>query len=169
MNRKSNKDKIEKIVRKLREEIPEVIIRTTLIVGFPGETEEDFRELSEFVKKAKFNKLGAFMYSKEDGTPASKLKEQIHHNTKKSRHSKIMKMQKEISRENLEKTIGKTYEVLIEEISFDKKYYVGRTYMDVPEEDGVVFIKKEKEIELGSFAKCEIIDIKDYDLIGKIL
>ena len=148
MNRKSDKESIENLVKKLRKEIPDVILRTTLIVGFPGETEEDFSELYNFVKQAKFDKLGCFMYSKEDGTPAERLKDQIHHMTKKSRHSKIMSLQKEISKQNLEEKIGKTYEAVIENISFDKKYYVGRTYMDVPDEDGIIFIKKYKELSI---------------------
>lgn len=169
MNRKSDKKGIEELIDKLRKEISEVILRTTLIVGFPGESEEDFNELVEFVKRAKFNKLGVFKYSKEDGTPASRLKEQIHHSTKKSRLNKIMSLQKEISKGNLEKVIDNTYDVLIENLSFDKKYYIGRTYMDVPEEDGVVFIKNDKEIKLGSFVKCKITNVRDYDLIGKIV
>ena len=169
MNRKSDKESIEKVIRKIRKEIPNAILRTTLIVGFPGETEEDFNELYEFVKKTRFDKLGAFTYSKEDGTPAARLKDQIHHMTKKTRHKKIMTMQREISKKNLEEKIGQSYETLIEGTSFDGKYYIGRTYMDVPEEDGVVFIKKENEIRVGSFAKCKIIDVKDYDLIGEIV
>lgn len=121
MNRKSDKESIEKVVKKIRKEIPNVILRTTLIVGFPGETEEEFCELYNFVEQAKFDKLGVFMYSKEDGTPASKLKEQIHFMTKKSRHKKIMTLQQEISKNNLEEKQDKIYEVLIEDISFDRK------------------------------------------------
>lgn len=148
MNRKSDKQSIENVIEKIRREIPDVILRTTLIVGFPGETKEDFDELYQFVKTTKFDKLGTFMYSKEDGTPAAKLKEQIHPMTKKSRYNKIMQMQKEISKQNLEKKLGNVYECLIENSSFDGKYYIGRTYMDVPDEDGVVFIKKEKDIPI---------------------
>ena len=169
MNRKSDKESIENVITKIRKEIPNVILRTTLIVGFPGEKEEDFGELYEFVKCAKFDKLGCFTYSKEDGTPAAKLKEQIHPMTKKARHRKIMTIQQEISKNNLEEKIGNIYDTLIENISFDGKYYIGRTYMDVPQEDGVVFIKKEKEIKLGSFVKCKITEVRDYDLIGKII
>lgn len=124
MNRKSNHKGIEDIVTKIRKEIPEVIIRTTLIVGFPGETDKDYNELYKFVEEAKLDKLGVFIYSKEDGTPAARLKEQIHHMTKKKRHSKIMMLQKEISKENLENKIGKTYTVMLESVSFDKKYYI---------------------------------------------
>lgn len=169
MNRKSDKESIENVIRKIRKEIPDVVLRTTLIVGFPGETEEDFCELYDFVKNVKFDKLGTFMYSKEDGTPAARLKEQIHYMTKKSRYKKIMSMQKEISKQNLEKKLGKTYEVVIENISFDNKYYIGRTYMDVPEEDGVVFIKKEKEMPLGTFTKCKITEVKEYDLLAEFV
>ena len=167
MNRKSDKESIEKVIKKIREEIPDVILRTTLIVGFPGETEEDFNELYEFVKKERFDKLGTFMYSKEDGTPAARLKKQIHYMTKKSRHKKIMSLQKKISKENLQEKLGKTYESIVESTSFDNKYYIGRTYMDVPEEDGVVFIKKDEEIELGTFVNCKITGIRDYDLIAE--
>lgn len=103
---------------------------------FPGETQEDFEKLYEFVKETKFDKLGAFTYSKEDGTPASRLKEQIHPMTKKSRYNKIMKLQQEISKENEKKNIGRELEILIEGITPDKKYYVGRSYMDVPDIDG---------------------------------
>ena len=169
MNRKSDKESIKKVITKIRKEIPNVILRTTLIVGFPGETEEDFNQLYEFVKWARFDKLGCFTYSKEDGTPAARLKEQIHPMTKKSRHRKIMTLQQEISKANLEEKIGKTYDALIESTSFDGKYYIGRTYMDVPEEDGVVFIEKTKEIPLGSFVKCKITEVRDYDLIGNLI
>lgn len=170
MNRKSNGESIRKVIRNIRNEIPNVILRSTVIVGFPGETEENFEELYEFVKEAKFDKLGAFMYSKEDGTPAEKFDNQIHHNTKRSRYNKIMRIQKDISRENLESKIGKNYEAIIESKSFDGKYWIGRTYMDVPEEDGVVFIENNTEENLkGTFVNIEIIDVKEYDLMAKIV
>jgi len=121
MNRKSDKESIENVIAKIRKEIPDVILRTTLIVGFPGETEKDFEELYRFVQKTRFDKLGVFMYSKEDGTPAAKLKDQIHHMTKKARHKKIMSIQQEISKKNLEKALGKTYEAVIDNVSFDRK------------------------------------------------
>ncbi len=169
MNRKSNGESIKKLMNKIRQEIPDVILRTTVMVGFPGETKEDFDELYNFIKETKFDKLGAFMYSKEDGTPAAKLKNQIHPMTKKSRYNKIMELQKEISKQNLENKINKEYTALIEDVSFDNKYYIGRTYMDVPDMDGVIFIKndtKEKD-KIGQFVKCRIIDVKDYDLIAE--
>lgn len=167
MNRQSNGESIRNLIQKLRSQIPEVIIRTTVMVGFPGETKEDFNELYEFIRDAKFDKLGCFSYSKEDGTPAARLKEQIHPMTKKSRYNKIMKLQKEISKENLKNKIGKTLEILIEGETFDHKYYIGRSYMDVPEIDGVVYIKeKENEpLQIGEFTTCKVIDVNDYDLI----
>lgn len=171
MNRHSNGESIRKVIKKIKQEIPDVIIRSTVMVGFPGETKQDFEELYNFLKEIKFDKLGAFTYSKEEGTPAATLKEQIHPNTKKSRYNKIMELQKEISRNNLKNKIGNIYETLIEDISFDKKYYIGRTYMDVPDMDGIVFIKnnnKEKEL-IGKYIKCKIINQKEYDLIGEVI
>ncbi len=169
MNRQSNGESIKKLICKLRKEIPDVILRTTVMVGFPGETKEDFNELYSFLKEAKFDKLGAFSYSKEEGTPAYNMKEQIHPSTKRSRYNKIMSLQQQISHENLEKNIGKTFEVLIEGITKNKKYYVARSYMDTPEIDGVIYIENTKSLEIGKFTSCKIIDVKDYDLIGKLL
>ena len=170
MNRRTNKEQIEGLISKLRKEIPDVTLRTSLIVGFPGETEKDFEELREFVKKAKFDKLGAFMYSKEEGTPAARLPEQIHGNTKKARYNKIMAIQQKISKENLEKKIGKVYEALIEDVSFDGKYLIGRTKQDVPEEDGIIYIKNAGLTNMvNKFVNVEITDVKDYDLIGKLI
>ena len=169
MNRKTSKEQIEKLLNKIRENIPDVTLRTSLIVGFPGETKEDFEELLEFVKKAKFDKLGTFMYSKEDGTPAEKLPNQIHGNTKKARYNQIMKAQQEISKELQNEKLGKTYEVLVEDMSFDGKYFIGRTMQDVPEMDGIVYIKnetdKKPEDVLNNFINCKVIDVSDYDLI----
>ena len=172
MNRKTSKENIIKILEKIRNKIPNVTLRTSLIVGFPGETKENFEELLKFVKDTKFDKLGTFMYSKEEGTPAAKLPNQIHGNTKKARYNKIMEAQQEISKQILEEKIGKTYKILIEDISFDKKYLIGRTMQDVPEEDGLVYIKKDKNLNenevLNSFINCKIIDVSNYDLIGEI-
>ena len=169
MNRKSTSESIYELIEKLRNKIPDVIIRTTVMVGFPGETNEDFEQLYEFIKKAKLDKMGAFMFSKEEGTPAEKLKEQIHHMTKKSRYNKIMEVQNKISDQKLKEKIGNTYKVLIEGSSFDNKYYIGRTYMDVPEIDGIVYIRKTKQILEGSFIDCKITDVNEYDLIAEII
>lgn len=166
MNRKCTGQSIKNTISKLRKEIPDVVIRTTLMVGFPGETQEDFEKLYEFVKETKFDKLGAFTYSKEDGTPASRLKEQIHPMTKKSRYNKIMKLQQEISKENEKKNIGRELEILIEGITPDKKYYVGRSYMDVPDIDGVAYVKNTSNEDLiGKYIKAKVVEVKDYDLI----
>ena len=173
MNRRTSKEYIEDLISKIRKEIPEVVLRTSLIVGFPGETQEDFDELYEFVNKTKFDRLGTFMYSKEENTPASRLPNQIHHSTKRARYNKIMKEQKEIATENLKNKIGKKYKVLIEDVSFDNKYFIGRTMYDIPQEDGLVYIKNNKDLLkkdlLNKFVECEITDINDYDLIGKII
>ena len=170
MNRKTRKEQIEGLIKKIRKEIPDVTLRTSLIVGFPGETKEDFNQLYNFVGDAEFDKLGVFMYSKEEGTPAALLPEQIHGNTKKSRYNKIMEKQQEISRKKQEQKIGTICEVLVEDISFDGKYYIGRTSQNVPEIDGIVYIKnnmKAKNI-LNQFIKCKIVKISDYDLIAEI-
>ena len=166
MNRKCTGESIRKVIEKLRKEIPNVIIRTTVMVGFPGETNEDFEELYDFIKETKFDKLGAFSYSKEDGTPASRLKEQIHPMTKKSRYNKIMKLQKEISKQNEQQLLVRELEILIEDMSFDRKYYVGRSYMDVPEIDGVAYIKNNTDKNLiGQYIKAKVVEVKDYDVI----
>lgn len=168
MNRKSNGQSIRKLIQTLREEIPDVIIRTTVMVGFPGETNEDFEELYEFLKEAKFDKLGAFAYSKEEGTAACLFSEQVHPQTKKSRYRKIMELQRKISEENLKQKNGKQYEVMIEGMTKNKKYYIARSYMDVPEIDGVVFIENTKPLKNGEFVTCQMIDVREYDLIGTI-
>ena len=168
MNRKTSKEQIQELIKKIRKQIPEVTLRTSIMVGFPGETKEDFEELQEFIKNAKFDKLGAFMYSKEEGTPAEKLPNQIHGNTKKSRYNKIMEEQQIISNQNLKKKIGKTFDVLIEDVSFDGKYFIGRTMQDVPEIDGIVYIKnigQDEDKMLNKIEKYKVIDISDYDLI----
>ena len=168
MNRKTSKENIEKLISKIRKEIPEVTLRTSLIVGFPGETKEQFEELYDFVEKTKFDKLGVFEYSKEDGTPAATMPNQIHHMTKKSRFNKIMSLQQDISREKMKAKIGTEQEVLIENKSFDRKYYIGRTKSDVPDIDGVVYIKNNK-LEINEFVNCKITDFKEYDLVGEVI
>ena len=166
MNRQSDGESIRNLITKLRKELPDVILRTTVMVGFPGETKEEFEELYEFLKEAKFDKLGTFMYSKEEGTPAAKLKEQINACTKKCRYQKIMELQQQISKENLKNKIGTLQEVRVEGITKNQKYYVGRSYMDVPETDGVVYFTSSEPLENGQFVQCEITDVREYDLIG---
>ena len=161
MNRKSTGESIRNLITKLRKEIPDVVIRSTLMVGFPGETEEDFEELYEFVKWAKLDKLGCFTYSKEEGTAAFNMDNQVHSMTKKKRYNKIMVLQQKISEENMKRHIGKTLKVLVEENG------VGRTYMDVPDIDGVIYI--EGNAKPNTFVNCKVTGFKEYDLIGKVI
>ena len=169
MNRKSNSISIENTINKIREEIPDVILRTTFIVGFPGETEEDFFELYEFINRAKFEKMGAFKYSKEDGTPAARLKEQVHYKTKQVRYDKIMGLQKQIAKIKLEEKIGNTYEAIVDSIENNGQLVIARSYMDIPNEDGVIFIPNNGNVLVGDFIKVRITDIQGYDLIGELV
>ena len=168
MNRKSNGETIRSLIKRLRKEIPGVVIRTTVMVGFPGETKEDFEELYNFVKEARFERLGAFSFSKEEGTPAEKLKDQIHPMTKKSRYNKIMSLQQKIASETQQEMVGKELEVLIETKTFDGKYYVGRSYREVPDIDGLIYIEMVEKALEGKFVKCKITKASGYDLIGEI-
>ena len=172
MNRKTSKENITNIIKKIRNKIPNVVLRTSLIVGFPGETNSNFEELLEFVKQTKFDRLGAFTYSKEEGTPSAKFENQIHGNTKKSRYNKVMKEQQKIVNEKLKNKVGKEEKVLIEDISFDKKYFIGRTMQDAPDIDGLIYIKNEShknEEILDKFIKCKIVEISGYDMIGQLI
>lgn len=169
MNRKSNSKSIEETINKIREEIPNVVLRTTFIVGFPGETEEDFFELYEFVNRAKFEKLGAFKYSKEDGTPAARLKEQVHYKKKQVRYDQIMTLQNQIAKIKLEEKIGNTYEAVVDSIENNGKLLIARSYMDIPNEDGVIYIPNKGNINIGDFINVRIIDTQGYDLIGEIV
>jgi len=168
MNRKSNGKSIRDLMKKLRKEIPDVIIRSTVMVGFPGETKEDFEELKQFLEEVKFDKLGAFAYSKEENTPAKNLNNQIHPSTKKSRYRQIMELQQKISKQNLEEKIGKKFEVIIDGKSYDGKTYIARSYMDVPEIDGVIWIPSKEELKIGSNYFVTITNVQDYDLIGNV-
>ena len=169
MNRKSNGETIRNLIKRLRKEIPGVVIRTTVMVGFPGETKEDFEELYDFVKEARFERLGAFSFSKEEGTPAEKLKDQIHPMTKKSRYNKIMSLQQKIASETQQEMVGKELELLIETKTFDGKYYVGRSYREVPDIDGLIYIEMVDKALEGKFVKCKITKASGYDLIGEII
>lgn len=169
MNRKSNGETIKTLIKRLRKEIPEVVIRTTVMVGFPCETKEDFEELYDFIKAAKFERLGAFSFSKEEGTPAEKMENQIHPMTKKSRYNKIMSLQQKIASETQEEMVGEELEVLIETKTFDGKYYVGRSYREVPDIDGLIYIEMVDKALEGKFVKCKITKANGYDLIGKVM
>lgn len=168
MNRKTKGKDIINIVSKIRNRIPNVILRTSLIVGFPGETEEDFEILKNCVSDLKFDRLGCFTYSKEEGTPAAKFDNQIHIATKKRRHRIIMELQKEISDNSLKSKVGNVYEILIEDITPNGDFYVGRSYMDSPDTDGVIFVANNGEDMINKFVKCKIVAAEGYDLIAEI-
>lgn len=168
MNRKTNKNHIINTLKNLRKSVPDIVIRTTFIVGFPGETDEDFKELIDFIKNINFDKLGVFEYSKEEGTAASLLDKQIPDKIKENRKDEIMSIQSEISAEILSNNIDKNLEVLVEE-KIDDNNYVGRTYMDAPEIDGVTYISSDRDLKIHDFVDVKIIDSLDYDLVGELI
>ncbi len=169
MGRKSNGASIREVIKKIRNKIPDVVIRTSLIVGFPGEKESDFDELYSFVKETKFERLGVFKYSKEEGTPAVKLKEQIPEERKEERYDQIMSLQQEVSAENNQKIIGQKLECIIDGLTDDGEMYVTRSYRDVPDTDGFVFVNKEKEHKVGDFIECIVKEAYEYDLTAEEL
>ena len=168
MNRKTNKEDIEKLINKLRREIPDIILRTTFILGFPGETEEDFNELYKFIEDIKFDKLGVFSYSKEEDTPAYGMKNQVDDTIKQDRINKIMELQKNISEILMKNKIGLKLSVLIEEIA-EEGLYIGRSYMDSPDIDGVVYVNAKKDLKIGNFYNVLIKEYMEYDLIGDVI
>lgn len=168
MNRKSKKTDIIELVKKIRKEIPDAIIRTSIIVGFPGETPADFEELKEFIETAKLDKVGVFKYSKEDNTPAEKLPNQIHHKTKQARYNRLMEIQQQVTQDKMNSYIGKTYKVLIEDITPNKKHYVGRSYMDAPDVDGIIYVPNKGKDIRGKFVNIKITAVNGYDLIGEV-
>ena len=169
MNRHGDSAMIRDVIKKLRREIPEIVIRTTLIVGFPGETEEDFCELCEFVKEAKFEHLGVFPYSREEDTPAYDFDGQIDEQIKQDRADIIMREQLEINTQNNEKAVGKTITVLCEDYDPVASVHFGRGVADAPEIDGKVYFKAERRIAPGSFVKVKIREVLDYDLFGRAI
>ena len=168
MNRKTTGIQIKNIVEKIRKEIPNSILRTSLIVGFPGETEEDFEILKKAVKEIKFDRLGCFTYSKEDGTPAAKFQNQVHPKTKTRRRNTIMEIQKKISEEKMKEKVGLECDVLIEGISEDGLFLIGRSYMDSPDTDGVIYVGNVEQDLLGKFVKVRIVGFEEYDLYGEL-
>lgn len=168
MNRKTSKADILNIVKKIRERDSEAVIRTTCIVGFPGETESDFNELLNLVKEVKFDRLGAFTYSDEENTPAFKLPNHVDEETMVERRDSLMAMQMNISESLSYAKVGKIYEVVIEEVAEEGKIYVGRTKYDSPEIDGVVYLHTSEQLEIGSFIKVRIVDALEYDVIGEV-
>lgn len=166
MRRKSTKELINSNIQKLRERISNICLRTSIIVGFPGETEEDFQELKDFVKDIKFDKLGVFKYSQEEGTLAANMEKQIDEGVKEKRENELMIIQQEISKEKNFKKIGKTYKVLVE--GYDDMMWYGRSYEMAPEIDGQILFSSEQNIEIGSIVEVKITSALEYDLIGVV-
>lgn len=167
MGRRTNQKELKEQIRKLRKEIPDIVLRTSLITGFPGETDSDFEELCDFVREIKFDRLGVFTYSKEEGTPAAKLKPQITQKVKKQRRNSIMRIQQEIAFERAKERIGTVIDVQIEGAIPEEEIYVARGYMDAPNVDGYVFVKGTKGKLSGSIIPVRITGAKGYDLIAE--
>ena len=169
MNRHGDSTMIRGVIKKLRDEIPDIVIRTTFIVGFPGESESDFEELCEFVKESRFEHLGVFPYSREEDTPAYDFENQIDEQIKQDRADIIMREQLEINTQNNEKAVGKTITVLCEDYDPVASVHFGRSSADAPEIDGKVYFKAERRIAPGSFVKVKIREALDYDLFGRAI
>lgn len=167
MGRRTNNEQLRNIITTLRREIPDICLRTTLITGFPGETTKDFAILKGFVKEMRFDRLGVFPYSAEEGTPAAKMKKQIPSFVKNRRRNVIMKLQQQIAFEKAEEMIGKKVQVLIEGKLPEDGVFIGRTYMDAPNVDGMIFVNSDRELVTGDVVTVGITDFHEYDLIGE--
>ena len=166
MGRLTNRADLESVIKRLRAAMPDITLRTTLIAGFPGETEEDHQILMDFVEKSRFEKLGVFPYSREDGTPAAEFPDQIAQEVKEARRDDLMTLQQRISTEHLESVTGRVLDVMIEGRLPEENCYVGRSYMDAPDIDGYVFVETDKRHESGVIVKVKITGSSEYDLIG---
>lgn len=169
MGRRTSKEQLKVVIGKLREEIPDICLRTTLITGFPGETKEQHEELMEFVDEMEFDRLGVFTYSPEEDTPAAEMPDQIPEEIKEERQAELMELQQDIAFDAAENMIGKEVLVMIEGKVADENAYVGRTYKDAPGVDGLIFINTEEELMSGDFAKVKVTGALEYDLIGELL
>ena len=168
MNRRGDQAMIRNVIEKLRTEIPDVVIRTTFIVGFPGEGEDEFENLAVFVNEIEFDRLGVFTFSAQEGTPAYDMEDQVEEDVKTRRGEIIMQDQYSIMEEKNNEKIGKTYKVIVEDYDGYSDSYTGRTYMDAPEIDGLVRFTSDRDLDIGDFAEVEIFDVEDYDLIGEV-
>ena len=169
MGRKTSKEQLISIIGKLREEIPDITLRTTLITGFPGETDEQHEELMDFVDQMEFERLGVFTYSPEEDTPAAEMPDQISEKIKQDRQAELMELQQDIVFDRNEDLIGEEMLVMIEGKVADENAYVGRTYRDAPNVDGLIFVNTDEELVSGDFAKVKVTGAMDYDLIGELL
>lgn len=168
MGRRTNEEHLRRQIRMLREEIPDICLRTTLISGFPGETQEDFEELYRFVNEMEFDRLGVFAYSQEEDTVAAGLPDQIPEEVKEARREELMELQQAISFEKAETMIGRELDVMVEGKVADEDVYVTRTYRDAPEVDGYLFLHTDRELMSGDFVRARVTDFNEYDLIAEI-
>lgn len=168
MGRRTSKAQLVGIITKLRREIPDIVLRTSLITGFPGETEEDHQELMEFVDEMEFDRLGVFTYSPEEGTPAETMEGQVPEELKEERRDEIMELQQEISLEKGNNRIGQELLVMIEGKVSGESAYIGRTYGDAPKVDGYMFVQTGELLVTGDFAKVKVTGAMEYDLIGEL-
>ena len=168
MGRRTSKAQLVGIITKLRREIPDIVLRTSLITGFPGETEEDHQELMEFVDEMEFDRLGVFTYSPEEGTPAETMEGQVPEELKEERRDEIMELQQEISLEKGNDRIGQELLVMIEGKVSGESAYIGRTYGDAPKVDGYMFVQTGELLVTGDFAKVKVTGAMEYDLIGEL-
>ena len=168
MGRRTSKQELIDIVGKLRKEIPDIVLRTTLITGFPGETEEDHEELKEFVDEMEFDRLGVFTYSPEENTPAAEMADQVPEEVKEERRDELMELQQEISYDRGQDRIGQELLVMIEGKVADESAYIGRTYGDAPKVDGYIFVQTGELLMTGDFAKVRVTGALEYDLIGAL-
>ena len=169
MNRKGNFDSYLTLIQKLKSEIPSIAIRSTFITGFPGETIKDFKTLCEFVKKAKFTNCGFFAYSKEEGTPAYKLPNQIEESIKLKRTEKLYKIQRKISKKFTKSLVGKTISVLCDGVDYDKQAFFGRAYFSAPDIDGKVYFTSDDVINQGEYYSVLIEKVDEYDFYGRVV
>lgn len=167
MGRRTTKEEIKKTIVQIREEIPDIVLRTSLIAGFPGETEKEHQALLGFIDEVEFNRLGVFTYSKEEDTVAAEFEGQVEEEVKQRWKDEIMELQQEISYDLNEKMLGKTLKVIVEGYLYKEQMYMCRSYMDAPEIDGYVFVRSEEELLSGDFIEVTITDFSEYDLIGE--
>ncbi len=169
MGRRTTRQELTDIVAKLRKEIPDICLRTTLITGFPGETQEQHEELMDFIDEMEFDRLGVFTYSPEEGTPAEKMDGQVDQEIKEERRAELMELQQEVAFDRAEEMTGKEVLVMIEGRVADENAYVGRTYKDAPNVDGLIFINTDEELASGDFVRAKVTGALDYDLIGELI
>ena len=167
MGRRTSEEDLRNIVEKLRREIPDICLRTTLITGFPGESQEDHETLYRFVNEMEFDRLGVFTYSPEENTPAASMPDQIEEDIKEQRRDELMELQQAIAFEKAEKMVGKRLETVVEGYLPEDDVYVARSYMDAPGVDGYIFVYADRQLLSGDYIDVEVIDSREYDLIGK--